>query len=186
MFVYLAYALHRNSRCMVFVMSVIVYTFLKCLLLCLLLQKAGFLYVEQAFAQTDTVFRRRVVLAVGCVMRIHMSMYAYVCTSPHSTYNIVHTHTCTHIIYTNYIYIILISTIYVKLQFSYSIPSAYPLPHPLPHLLLHPSFLIYRNTWTPLAALWDFFSLGLPFQLSTMVMSVFWERARTMCFGSLE
>ena len=49
---------------------------MKCLSLCLLLQKAGFLYVEQAFAESDTVFRRRVVLAVGCVMRTHMSMYA--------------------------------------------------------------------------------------------------------------
>ena len=57
-------------------MSVIVYTLQKCLPLCLLLQKAGFLYVEQAFAEEETVFRRRVVLAVSCVMRIHMSMYA--------------------------------------------------------------------------------------------------------------
>ena len=61
-----------------------------CLSVCLLLQKAGFLYIEQAFAEAETVFRRRVVLAVSCVnmyMQVHIMIHVY---GPHSTYIIIH------------------------------------------------------------------------------------------------
>ena len=43
---------------------------------CLPFQKAGFLYIEQAFAEADTVFRCRVVLAVSSAhVHRHTSVY---------------------------------------------------------------------------------------------------------------
>ena len=112
------------------------------------------LYIEQAFAWSDTVFRRRVVLAVSSA---HIHRHTSVYPLPH-----------------------LCPT---------SVP---PLPHPLPHLCPTlapppaPPPLPDRNAWTPLVALSDSSSLGLPFLLSTTVTSNSSGRTQTTCFGTLE